>query len=394
MNTSTAPTPLLASPFRPFFLLTGLYAIVMVVGWMAFLLGGYSLPLGWSPLHWHSHEMLFGLVSAAIAGFVLTAMCNWTGAAPLTGVRLLALVLLWVAGRVVMWLASWLPIELVAIVEGAFLPVLAIYIFSVLARYNNKRNYILVAVLSVLSLANICMHVGFITGKTQLLLRGDTTALYVIMVLMIIIGGRIIPAFTGNWLRNNQGNPESVKTSPTWDKFTLIVSALLIPTIFIPNLPLLTASIALVAAVANGVRLYRWSGWLAAREPILWILHIAYGWIVLALLFKGLAELHLVSASVWQHALGVGAMGTLILGVMTRVALGHTGRPMRLPSLGIIIYIAITVAAVSRVITALGWCPYSAGLIVAASGWVLSFCIFSWLYWSILTSPRADGRAG
>lgn len=394
MNTPVNSPALLASPFRPFFLLTGLYAIVAVIGWMAFLLGGFSLPLGWSPLHWHSHEMLFGLVSAAIAGFMLTAMCNWTGAAPLQGYRLLALVLVWLAGRIVMWLASWLPIELVALIEAAFLPILALYVLRVLTRYHNKRNYILVAVLTLLSAANVGMHIGFITGQTQWLMHSELAALHLIALLMIIIGGRIIPAFTGNWLRNNNKNPAVVKTSQPWDTFTLIVSALLVPAALIPNQPLLTASLALLAAAANAIRLWRWAGWHAAREPLLWILHVAYGWIVLALFFKGLAALDMIAPSVWQHAMGLGAIGTLILGVMTRVALGHTGRPLTLPPLGIIIYVAITFAAVSRVLAALQWLPYSAGLILAASGWVLAFCVFVWLYWPILSRARADGRQG
>lgn len=386
--------PLLAFPFRVFFLLTGLYGVLVVAAWMSYLFGGMPLPLGWSSLHWHGHEMLFGLTSAAIAGFVLTAVCNWTGAEPLRGGGLLALALLWVAGRFAMWTAAWWPVGVVAVIDLLFLPAMAIYLARLLLRHGNKRNLILVALLVLLSLANLLMHGGFVTGNVAWLKLGELAAFNLITLMMIVIGGRIIPLFTTNWLRNNGGKPESVKSSPALDRATLIATALMIPADFVSAVPALAATVALLAALLNGVRLWRWSGWRATREPLLWILHLGYAWIVVALLLKAASGFTLIAPSIWQHALGVGAMATLILAVMTRVALGHTGRPMVLPTGGVVIYIAISLAAVSRVFAALQWVNYSFGVMLAASGWILAFCLFIFIYWPILSRPRIDGRTG
>ena len=191
-------TTLLASPFRSFFLLTGIYGVVTVLGWMSYLFGGIPLPLGLSPMHWHGHEMLFGLATAAIAGFLLTAMPNWTGATPLKGAGLLALIALWVAGRLVMWTASWWPSWCVALLDLLFLPVMAIYVGSVLLRYGNKKNLVMAGILIVLAFANVMMHWGFITGNIKWLMAGELLAFNVITLMMVIIGGRIIPLFTAN----------------------------------------------------------------------------------------------------------------------------------------------------------------------------------------------------
>lgn len=345
-------------------------------------------------MHWHSHEMLFGLTTAAIAGFLLTAMCNWTGAQPLNGWGLLALMGVWIAGRLAMWTASWWSAGVVAAVDLLFLPLLALYVLRVLLRHNNKRNLILVVILGILGLANLMMHVGFISGEILWLKLGQLTAFNLITMMMIVIGGRIIPLFTINWLRNHGGNPEAVKSFSTVEYVALIATALLIPADLFTALPWLTGIVALVAAAAHWVRLAAWSGWKTLKEPLLWILHVGYAWIVIALLLKSGAAFDLVSATAWQHALGVGGMGTLILGIMTRVALGHTGRPLTLPAFGAVIYISITGAAITRVAAALQWLDYRLGLILAATAWTLAFGVFVVVYWPILSRPRADGRPG
>jgi uncharacterized protein involved in response to NO len=385
---------ILAFPFRPFFLLAGLYGVITVIAWISYLFGGIPLPLGWSPLHWHSHEMLFGLITAAIAGFLLTAMCNWTGAPPLSGIKLFALISLWFAGRIAMWTANWLPFGVAAIVDLLFLTCMAVYVLRVLLRYGNKRNLILAAILLLLSLANLMMHIGFLTNQLSWLKQGQLMALNLITLMMIVIGGRIIPLFTANWLRNQSGQVDAVKSSSLLDRTALILTALLIPADFFTNSPWLVGSIAFACALINGIRLLGWSGWRTGREPLLWILHIGYSWIIISLLLKGASAFNLVTPNVWQHALGVGGMATLILGVMTRVALGHTGRPLKLPSFGIAIYLAITFAAIARVLTALHWLDYRFGLLFSTLGWTLAFSLFIYIYWPILSRPRVDGRPG
>jgi uncharacterized protein involved in response to NO len=377
-------TPILAYPFRPFFLLTGIYGIVTVLGWIAFLFGTLQLPLGWSPVHWHSHEMLFGLIPLAIAGFLLTAVCNWTGAKPLQGKGLLILIAIWLAGRFVIWTASWWPAIAVAIVDCLFMPLLAVYMGRVLWQHGNKRNIPIVIVLTVLSLANLMMHIGFINNATAWLQHGEQLAMSLIMLLMIIIGGRIIPLFTNNWLRN-QGLEGCVKSYTWLDRATLLSTLLYIITDFFIGTSWLCGFAALAAGLLNTLRLIGWSGWRTAAEPLLWILHLGY---------ESGAIFNLAPASVWQHALGAGAMGTLILGVMTRVALGHTGRPLKLPRIGLVIYAAITLAAVIRVIVAMQLMDYRNGLLIAAISWSIAFAFFTWVYWPILTRSRVDGRPG
>lgn len=383
---------LLAYPFRLFFLLVGIHGFAVVLAWIAFLFGGLALPLGWSPLHWHSHEMLFGFTAVAIAGFILTAVSNWTGAPPLQGGKLFLLALPWLAGRVVMWSAGYLPLWLVAGVDLVFLFALAGVLLNILICHGNRRNLPLGGIILLFALANLLMHIGFITGDTSWLRHGELLAMNLVTLIMLVIGGRIIPLFTANWLRG-QNLPITIIARPALDRACIAVTALLIPAAWI-DYPWLTGLFALVAALLNGCRLIGWKGWHTLRQPLLWILHLGYLWIVLALLLKGLSAFALVAPASWQHALGTGAMGTLILGIMTRVALGHTGRPLQLPSYGWLIYAGISLAAVFRVGAALGWVNYQWGILLAAIGWCFAFICFIAIYWPILSRPRVDGRPG
>lgn len=395
-ETRNNQTPaLLAHPFRPFFLLTGIYAVVAVFGWVAFLFGGWPIPLGWSPLQWHSHEMLYGFVTAAIGGFMLTAMTNWTGARPLQGFRLLALLLLWLAGRVAMWFAGWLPGWLVAVVDLAFLPVLGIYVARVLIAHNNRRNFVLVAVLALLFAGNLVMQTGFMTGKTGLLQLGQQQGFNLITVLIVIIAGRITPAFSANWLRLHGRNPEAVKIYRGLETLSLASVVLVMAVDWFPLPAQAKGAAALLAGIVNGSRLIGWAGWKTAREPLLWILHLAYLWVVISLLLRGASAFtDIIGPGVWQHALGVGGIATLILGVMTRVAMGHTGRPLKLPRFGLVAYIAIIIAAILRLLAATGAMDYRFGVCLSALAWVVAFSVFVVLYGPVLASPRTDGKPG
>ncbi len=393
-NPSSMPV-LLSYAFRPFFLLTGTYAILGVLAWVGFLLAGWPLPLGGSPVQWHSHEMLYGMVPAAIAGFLLTAMTNWTQARPLQGTGLLLLILLWAAGRVAMWCAGWLPLWLVALVDMAFLPVLGIYVAAVLIRHRNHRNLILVAVLALLVVGNLLMHLGFIMNDYKLLKLGQLHGLDLVTVLMLVIGGRIIPAFSASWLQAKGGNPDWVKQSDLVNRLSIGSVILLLPLSWF-NAPVpIVGGVVLLAGLFNLVRLVRWSGWRVTAEPLLWILHLAYGFIVLALLLRGgSAFTQLIPATAWEHLLGVGGIGTLILAVMTRVAMGHTGRPLALVPMGLWIYVSILLATLLRVLVALQLMDFRIGIMLAALCWVLAFGLFVILYFPVLSRPRADSRPG
>lgn len=389
------PPSILAHPFRPFFLMVGIYGTLVVLAWVAFLLGGWPLPLGGSPMQWHSHEMLYGLVPAAIAGFVLTAMTNWTGARPLQGGRLLALVSLWLMGRAALWFSAWIPAWLVAVLDLAFLLVLGIYVAAVLLRYKNHRNLVLVAVLGLLFTGNLLMHLGFMSGRSYLLFKGQLLAFDLIIFLMALIAGRITPAFSANWLRR-QGRDAAVPRSFPWlDRVALVAVALLLVLDAAGAERTFIGWAALVAAIFNGLRLTSWAGWRSATEPLLWILHVAYGWIVVGLALRAAGALGAaLPDTLWQHAIGLGAIATLILGVMTRVALGHTGRPLKLPRFAVVIYLSILAATLMRLLTAGGLLDFRVGVSASAVLWVLAFSSFVAIYLPILSSPRVDGRPG
>lgn len=385
---------LLAYPFRPFFLLTALYAAVDVLAWVGYLFGGWSLELGASPVRWHAHEMLFAFLPAAFSGFLLTALTNWTGAPPLRGRGLLALVLLWLAGRVAMWSAAWLPGWSVAAVDLAYLPVLAVYLGRTLVRYGNRRNLFLAGVVGLFALANLLFHLNTL-GLIDGVAFGQGLALDLITLLMVVIAGRITPAFTANWLRIHGGDPTVVQSLPGLDRAAIAFTAAMLPFDLLTDLPLAGALTALVACALNGARLVLWSGWHARREPLLWILHLGYLWIVAALLFKGLIPFAGgITAPVWVHAIGAGAAGTLIMGVMTRVSLGHTGRALSLPRFGVLMYLAVLTAGVLRVLAALGVIAYPLGVTAGAVAWATAFALFAAVYWPILSRPRVDGRPG
>lgn len=385
---------LLATPFRPFFILCAAYGAVAIAVWVAAITGlGNPLPALPDP-RWHAHEMLYGFVPAAIAGFLLTAMCNWTGARPLAGPGLLALVLLWLAGRGVMWQQAALPAGLVAVVDGAFLPVLALYVGGVLWRARNRRNYGLVLVLLALATGNGLMHAAGLMQRPALAASGITLGLDLVALLMVVVAGRITPAFSANWLRARGGQVPG--PAPAWCNSASIGSLAAMAVADLASAPApLTGALALLAGLANTLRLLYWAGWRTAREPLLWILHLAYGFIALALLLRaGLLFGLLHNPSLWHHCLGVGAMGILIMGVMTRVSVGHTGRPLGLRPGGILIYLGMLGAALLRLAVAAGWLPYRGGLQAAGLAWILACLLFVVLYSTLLWAPRPDGKPG
>ncbi|MFV0278004.1 MAG: NnrS family protein [Parahaliea sp.] len=388
------PNALLSYPFRPFFVLAGAYAALAIAAWVASLAGLLQvLPAPPAPA-WHAHEMLYGFVPAAIAGFLLTAMCNWTGARPLTGAPLAALLLLWLLGRSAMWLQPLLPPALVALVDGAFLPVVALYAAGVLWRAGNQRNLMLVLVLLALTTGNLLTHAAILWQRPMLNTIGLTLGLDIIALLMVIIAGRITPAFSANWLRMR--GDEIPPPAPEWINRLAIAGPVAMAIADVSGAPpAIIGAAALVAGLGNGLRLLYWQGWRTRAEPLLWILHLAYGFIVLALLLRSALLFGLLhNPSLWYHGLGAGGIGILILGVMTRVAMGHTGRPLSLLPGGLLIYLAVIAAAALRLAVAAGWLPYLGGLLASGAAWVAAYGLFAVLYTPILSQPRPDGRPG
>lgn len=384
-----------ACPFRPFFAAAAGYAILALAGWLGVLLLDWPLSGDLPPMQWHSHEMLFGMVAAAVAGFLLTAMCNWTGAAPLSGRGLQGLFGLWLAGRAAMWLAFVLPHAVIAAIDVAFLAAVAVYAGRVIIDSGNYRNLPLVGVVSALALANLMLHAGWWTQDTVLVRRVEFGTVGLVVLLMVVIGGRITPAFTRNWLQRRRMQPDLVRSWPVVDVTSMTSTALLALTLMVGAPAALVAAMAGVAGIANAARVIGWQGWRAHDDALVWILHAGYAWIPLGLLLMAASYgTGSPASTVWLHALGPGAMAILILGVMTRVALGHTGRPLELPRGALGIYLLILLAAAVRLATALDWLPWRGGIVFSTAAWFAAFSLFLWLYLPILLRARADGRPG
>lgn len=380
--------------FRPFFLLAGWYALLIVPIWL-YIFAHHAVPFGGLPaMYWHSHEMLYGFVTAAVAGFLLTAVPNWTGARGFAGMPLIVAVSVWIVGRIAIALVSDLPFWLVACVELAFLPTLAFLIGPPLLRSRN-RNTALLAVLGALWLIDAAFLVALRRADAALASRVMTLAIDLILVLVTIIGGRIVPAFTGNALRR-RGETVNV-VSRKWIEVAAIGSMIVIAVAdALSPTGRLTAALAALAAIVHAVRLAGWRSFKTRGESILWVLHVGYAWLPIGLalkacwLFGGAAW-----AMKWQHALTIGVFATMILAVMTRASLGHTGRPLVVSRSITSAYLLLTLGVIARVFGGAIWPDrYVLTLSVAGCAWVLSFLIYVAVYTPILVGPRADGKPG
>lgn len=386
--------PLFAYPFRIFFLAAGAYAILSLWAWLALIVTGLPLNGDIPPFNWHVHEMLFGFVAAAIAGFLLTAMCNWTGARPLAGGKLLLLFLSWLVGRLAMWLAFWLPEPVIAVADLGFMAAVTVYAGRVISAAGDRRNLMLIAILGTYWLCNLAFHVGLLSGQFGLVIASERAALMLVVVMITVIGGRITPAFSRNWLIRSGRSSQSIRSWLWLDGLAIgLLLALTLALVGLGHSPL-TGLLALSAGLAHTVRLLAWSGWSTAKEALLWILHLGQAFIPLGLFLMGAAMLgSAIPVTAWAHAFAA-SLATMILGVMTRVALGHTGRPLTLPSGVLVCYGALILAMALRLIVALGWLPWRSGLLASALLWTLAFAGFLLRYWPILTRPRVDGRSG
>lgn len=376
---------LFAYPFRIFFLSAAVWAFVVVPLWLAVLLGPHAPPLALPPLAWHQHEMVFALLNAAIAGFLLTAVGTWTNTQALHGGRLLGLWAIWALGRLFMLGGAALPGWLATLPDLMFLPLVMLDAGSRILAARQSRQVPVLAVLLLIWLLQLAFH--FRPGVSL-----APTALLAAMALMMIIGGRITPAFSTNWLRM-RGRAPLPNGWPWLDGASIATLILLVPMlIWVPGIE--TAGLAVVAALLTAWRIGRWQGWRVAQEPLLWILHLSLLWIPAALLLLAGSVLGWWPRTVWLHAAGMGAMANLILGVMARVALGHTGRPLQL-SRGIAgAFVALQLAALARVLTAFGAVAWRWGLLLSAALWMVAFGLYLWRYSGILMRPRPDGRPG
>ncbi|NYZ15734.1 NnrS family protein [Azospirillum sp. RWY-5-1] len=386
---------LLGYGFRPFFLLAGLSAPALVLVWLAVLATGGWPDTAVPALSWHGHEMLFGFVMAAVAGFLLTAVPSWTGSPALKGAGLGALVALWLAGRVVVAPWSGVPPAVAAVIDLAFLPALGVALALPLVRAGKIANTAFLVLLGLLTAANLLFHLEWLGRLADGARLGLALGIGVVLMMVTVIGGRILPAFTRNALKA-RGVTAEVTTRRCVERLTLLSTVAMIPVDLILPGSLLAGAVALVAAVAHARRLAGWQTRHTLGQPILWILHAGYAWVPLALALKaahGLAGL--VDATAWLHALTAGGFATLILAVMSRAALGHTGRPVVATRVTVASYALLLLAATLRTLAPeLPGGAYTPALHAAGLAWVASFAAFLWVYAPILTRPRADGQPG
>ena len=389
----TGSAAILASPFRAFFLLTAIFGVVAIVGWIAMLTGVIPLPPRIAPNWWHAHEMLYGFVPAAAAGFLLTAMPNWTGVAPPRGPVLVALAGLWLLGRFAMLGFNWLPPWVIALIDMAFLPTLAAIGLGMLIISGNTRNLPIIGVLLALAAGNGLMHTAFMGWAPAMARPGELVALDLIALLIAIIGGRITPAFTRNWLNRRGERHDGVRSWP-WLEWSSLLSlaALAVVDLVAPR----GVAVAIIAGTAAGLHLLRlilWQGWRTRSDGLVWILHLGYAWLPVAFGLRALDAVGLTgSLTAWMHALGVGAVGTMILGVMARVSVAHTGRGLILQPDAGWMFGLITIGAALRV--AAGFALLPGALYGAGIAWIGAFALFVVNYGPMLCRPRVDGKPG
>lgn len=385
--------------FRPFFLLAALYAALAMSGWLHMLMSGGLPPTLFGPIGWHAHEMLYGFTMAVVAGFLLTAIPNWTGRMPLQGAPLLGLVTLWLAGRVAVSISSYIGAAPAATIDLAFPLVFLAIVLREIVSGRNWRNLPMVAALTVLTLGNALMHLeaagwaafpGVREGSSGGV--GARLGLGVLIMLISLVGGRIVPSFTRNWLVK-RGVASLPAAFGMTDRLALAATGLAMLAFVLAPASLALAILAALAALSQLARMSRWQGWRTAGEPLVFVLHAAYFWLPLGLAL-------LVCSFVWPdviplpaaiHAFAAGAIGTMTMAVMTRATLGHTGRALASDRATVFIYVALFTAAIFRVAASL-WPAFMLRFFeVSGLFWTAGFLGFAIVYgrYLVMRRPRA-----
>jgi uncharacterized protein involved in response to NO len=374
--------------FRPFFLLAALAAVLLMLLWVMIWRGRQAPPAYYDAVIWHGHEMLFGYTVAVIAGFLLTAVRNWTGIETWTGPRLGGLALLWLLGRLLPWVPG-VPVWLLIGVDIAFLPMLMISLAGPLWQGQNRVNRVFIPLLGLMGLANVLSHLQ-LNGMATGLGDAHRVMLDLILLLIVLVAGRVLPFFSRNVL------PGFEPVSRPWLEKASILFIGLIAVAELLRLPL--SAMAVLWLLFAPLQLFRLVGWFERRVfdlPVLWVLHAGYAWLSLGSLLYGLSLLGMFTPSGALHALTLGVVGVFTLGMMSRVSRGHTGRPINVSRLTASAFVLMNLGALIRVFgPALLpenyplWVDASAGL------WVLAFGLFAFGYVPILLRPRVDGKPG
>ena len=374
--------PVWASGFRPFYLLGALYAPLVLVGAAGAFGGLVALPAtGATPASWHGHEMIFGFAAALIVGTLLTALPSWAGTPEVRGGTLAFLVGLWLAGRVAMWAGPWLPTAVGTVADLALMPALLALLGPGVWRARNRFFRWLVPILLAFAAANAVHHAGLLLHDPALSRLGLEAGVYTVVILFALMGGLLTPIFTGN---------ATGAALPGMDRRLEILAAgsiVLLAALDLGGAPAAWVGLAaLGCAVVHGVRTARWRGWLVARQPLLSVMHLSFAWLVLAFVLRAVAGLTgRVPAAAWLHVFTVGSLGMMMLSLMTRVALRHTGRPLVVPTAMRFAYGAMFFAVPVRLAAEIH--PLPMAFLLAALLWAGGFAVFLFLFARALVEP-------
>jgi uncharacterized protein involved in response to NO len=376
--------------FRPFFLAAACWAILAVARWMLMLNGVVAQPAGLNPLYWHSHEMIIGFALAVVAGFVLSAVATWTGRPAVSGRTVAWLVFSWLLGRVGMFAAVETPAILTAALDMLFPVTLCVLLGKEVFGARNRRNYKVFWIAVALAALNFLYQLG-LTGVVE---GAEYIGIYLlihgVVLLVALIGGRVVPSFTANWLRG-RGVTNLPRNNRPIDRMAIALTVLVgLAVVFFPNGALI-GYLAGSAAAVHAVRVIQWRGLQTIRNPLLFVMHVAYWWLPAGYAMMSAASLGWAfTPTAALHALTMGGIGGMILAMITRVPLGHTGRPLHASRLTVVAYIILMLAVVMRVLSPWNEENYLQMINVAATGWCLAFAIFLWVYWPVLTKPALE----
>ncbi|MEP6888308.1 MAG: NnrS family protein [Nitrospirales bacterium] len=373
--------------FRPFFLGAAIFSGVEVPAWILLFVGGGDPAFLYAPRDWHVHEMLFGFLPAVITGFLLTAIPNWTERAPVRGMPLMLVWTLWLAGRLVIAMPWFTPL-VSAIVDGAFLVVVAAIVWREIAASGSWSLGPMGGLISLYAGANILFHALALRGAATDL--PERTALALVMVLLALIGGRVTPNLTRNFMVQ-EGMTKHPAPFSYFDGVSVVLVSVAAVAWTVQPQTMAIGWTLMAAGLTNLARLLRWRGWVIWREPLVLILHLGYGWLVMSLLALGGSILGLgMNSANAVHVLTAGAVGVMTLAVMTRASLGHTGRPLHASSMTVVIYILINLGAMLRVSVPSADSPTNIMLGLSAVAWSGAYLLFAVVYGPLLIRPSTD----
>jgi uncharacterized protein involved in response to NO len=378
-----------SSAFRPFYFLGSLYAPLLVLAWLAMYLGLWNDLQTDVPLQLrHGHEFIFGFSAAIISGIVLTALPSWAGTEEIRGLRLGLLVALWLLGRIAFWATPWLPRLAPGLIDCLLFPAMFIMLAPQLLRATNRLYLLLLPILVALFAANLLYHQGIVAANYLQASQALRLAVYAVIVLYVLKGGVLAPVFTGNALREKgRGEPAPI-SMPL--EIAAAGAVLLLAVLDLATAPALwTGSCALACALLHGWRTARWQGWRVADVPLVLVMHLGFAWLVMAFALKAAADLTgIIPETAWLHAFTVGSLGMMMLGLMTRVSLRHTGRPLTVPRTVQVAFVLMFIAALLRLaatVHSLG----NEAIALAAGLWMTAFSLYFTAFWKVLLTPSA-----